>query len=186
MPTISQLVCHDSLIVKRTGFVESKYVITSAAGDELFRFKKNGKISGRGRQLLLLDSTDRNPILMIQITKFSPFGYSFGFGKAQMVIHSFPGGNHMAQVVMKPSGLPAGVCVIRDTSGLLMTFERKLVSFSYKFKNKAGVPIAKVKELAWHPNKIKVDFHSGLDNESRLLIMAAAFFVTKVEFNTAS
>ena len=185
MTSLSYLVCHNSIVVKRTGIVESKYVITGSKGDVLFSFQKNGKVSGRGRQLLLLDC-DNSPALMLQITELSAM-YSLGVGSAQMSAHLLPGGNRLAQVVMVP-GVWKGDYQIRDAAGsCVMTFERKdkLFSFCYKFKNTAGVPIGKISSMdSWSAFCVKVDFHPGLDNQSRVMIMAAAFLVTKVEFQT--
>lgn len=182
MTTLSHLVCHDSIFVKRSGLMESKYMITGSKGDVLFCFQKNGKISGRGRQLMLLDM-DQNPILMLQITELSPL-YSLGVGSAVMTVHLLPGGSHLAQVVMVP-GVWNDDYQVRDAAGSrLMTFVRKdrLISFCYKFKNPAGVPIGKVSSLeSWSCSRVKVDFHPGLDNQSRVMIMAAAFLVLKVE-----
>lgn len=183
MSSLQYLSCHNSVIIKRSGFIESKYVISNWNGEQvMFTFDKKGKISGRGRQLLLLD-VDLRPVLMLQVTELSAM-YPFGMGSAQMTIHSLPGGNFVGKVVMLP-GVWKGDYQVQDESGrCIMTFKRKekFFSFGYKFKNASGVPIGRISSLdTWTSSQVRVDFHPGLDNRSRIILTAAAFLVTKVE-----
>lgn len=183
MSSLQYLNCHNTLIIKRTGFVESKYAISNWNGEQvIFTLQKKGKISGRGRQLLLLD-LDLRPVLMLQITELSAM-YPFGIGSAEMMIHSLPGGSFVAKVVMQPGVWKSEYQVLDPSGSCLMTFKRKdkFFSFAYKFKNPSGVPIGRITSRdAWTSSQVRVDFHPGLDNHSRSILMAAAFLVTKVE-----
>ena len=187
---LSCLMCHNSLVIKRTGFVDSKYSVLGAKGDVLFTLMKQGKVSGRGRQLLLLDANDGlRPLLMLQISECSPL-YALGIGSAQMLMHELPGGRLLGRVAMVPGGFRKGQYQILDHADVpVVMFKRKdkLLSFRYKFKNASGVPIGSISSLdSWSSSRVRLDMHPGLDQRIRTMLVAAAFLVTKVEVQSAT